>query len=175
MKGKKPGPVALRYLSYRDRTEKEVADHLAKKDFEVSAIASTLEELKRLGYINDERFALNWGRFRMEEKNIGRRRLAMEMKARGLKDDTVERALDTLATEIDEWDLALRAGQKKMSTLGGVDGGTQRRRLAHYLQRRGFATGTVFKVVRELAPHGGGAPLSRESDPEAFSPPPDAD
>ena len=158
MKAARPGPVALRYLSYRDRTKKEVTDHLAKKGFPAIEVQSTVSELARLGYLNDERFALHFGRTRMEGKHFGRRRLAMEMKKRGLAEDTVERALDALAEEIDEWALALKAGEKKLSTLGGLDADKKRRRLAHHLERRGFATDTVYKVVRELTPYRGAPP-----------------
>jgi len=158
VKAARPGPVALRYLSYRDRTKKEVTDHLAKKGFPATLVQSTVSELARLGYLNDERFALHFGRTRMEGKHFGRRRLAQEMKKRGLEDDTVERALDALAEEIDEWDLALKAGEKKLSTLGGLDADKKRRRLAHHLERRGFATDTVYKVVRKLTPYRGAPP-----------------
>ncbi len=174
MKEAKAGPVALRYLSYRDRTVKEVADHLEKKGFQPEAIASTLDKLARLGYLNDERFALTWGRSRLEGKKIGRRRLALELKARGLDQSTVERALAALFTEIDEWDLALSAGQKKLSALGGVDGDKKKRRLVHYLQRRGFSIDTVLKVMREL-PVESATSSGHEANPEAASQAPDPD
>jgi len=158
VKAVRPGPVALRYLSYRDRTKKEVTKHLAKKGFLPGEVQATVEALARQGYLNDERFALHFGRTRMEVKHFGRRRLAMEMKKRGLEEDTILRALDALAEEVDEWDLALKAGKKKLSTLGGLDADKQRRRLAHHLERRGFATDTVYKVVHKLAPYRGAPP-----------------
>ncbi len=149
---KKATPVAIRYLSYRDRSCKEVTAHLTKKGFSETAVQKTVSYLTRLGYLDDERLALSWGRLRIDAKKIGARRLRSELVARGLSKEIVEQALATLFSEVDEWQLALSSARKKLSTMKDVDYEKKRRRLIQFLQRKGFAGDTVMQAVRELAP-----------------------
>ncbi|MGK0180462.1 MAG: regulatory protein, partial [Nitrospinales bacterium] len=51
---------ALRYLSYRDRSELEVTQYLEKKEHPQPVIQQALEALIKLNYINDLKFALEW-------------------------------------------------------------------------------------------------------------------
>ena len=49
---------AFRYLSYRDRTEREMRTYLAGKDFSQPIVDQIVTYLKELGYLDDRRFAL---------------------------------------------------------------------------------------------------------------------
>ena len=53
---KDPMGYALKYLSFRPRTEKEVRRALAKRQVPENDIEDIIEELLRLGYINDRDF-----------------------------------------------------------------------------------------------------------------------
>ena len=64
---------ALRYLAYRDRSERELILYLGKKGHAPSVIQKALQDLAKLNYINDQRFAMEWGRSRIEEKKIWQR------------------------------------------------------------------------------------------------------
>ena len=156
---KKATPVAIRYLSYRDRSCKEVTAHLTQKGFSEISVKKTVSYLTSLGYLNDERLALSWGRLRIDAKKIGLRRLRSELVARGLNKEIVEQALATLFSEVDEWQLALSSARKKLSTMQDVEYEKKRRRLIQFLQRKGFAGDTVIQAVRELAPYPSHSPL----------------
>lgn len=148
--------AALRYLSYKDRSEHEVAERLTRKGHPLPQVRETLAWLKHLGYLNDERFALLWGRARIAAKNIGEYRLRKELSARGLAGAIIEKTARALYSEFNEGDLALSCAQKKLSRLRGIDHQAKYRRLAQYLQRKGFPSDTVFKTVHALIPKGGG-------------------
>ena len=73
---------AFKYLSYRDRSKKEVALYLKKKGHAPPVIQATLHELEKLNYINDNRFAMEWGLWRVEVKRFGKKRLQHELSAK---------------------------------------------------------------------------------------------
>jgi regulatory protein len=149
---KRTQSAALKFLSYRDRSEFEIRERLKQKEFSLTAVQETVGWLARLGYLNDERFALNWSRSRISTKKFGEYRLRRELSAKGLASETIEQTLQTVYSEISEWDLAQSLAQKKLSQLKGVDSKVKSRRLAQYLQRKGFPPDTVFKTVHRLIP-----------------------
>jgi regulatory protein len=147
---KRAQACALRYLSYRDRSEFEVSARLGQKEFAKNIVRETIDWLTGLGYLNDERFALAWSRSRVSTKKFGEYRLRRELAAKGLKSETIEKAMRIVYSESNEWDLAQACAQKKLAHLKGVDPKSKSRRLAQFLQRKGFASETVFKTVKKL-------------------------
>lgn len=147
---KRAKACALRYLSYRDRSEFEISGRLGQKEFSKNSVRETIDWLKGLGYLNDERFALAWSRSRVSTKKFGEYRLRRELSAKGLATEIIEQALRIVYSESNEWDLAQACAQKKLSHLQGIDPKSKSRRLAQFLQRKGFASETVFKTVKKL-------------------------
>ena len=48
---------ALRLITIKDRTEKELRDKLKEKNFDENTIEEEIEFLSNYGYINDKRYA----------------------------------------------------------------------------------------------------------------------
>lgn len=150
---KRAKSVAMRYLSYRARSAFEVSERLRQKEFAKNTIQETVDWLTGLGYLNDERFALAWSRSRISTKKFGEYRLRRELSAKGLAGEIVDQTLRIVYAESNEWDLAQACAQKKLSHLKGIDPKSKSRRLAQFLQRKGFASDTVFKTVKKLIPN----------------------
>jgi len=139
---------AFKYLSYRDRSKKEVALHLEKKGHSPSVIQTTLQELEKLNYINDQRFSMEWGRWRVEVKRFGKKRLQHELSAKGVSSSIIETTLTDLYDSHPEQDLALACANKKMASLHGLEPEKKSRRLAQYLQRRGFSADIIYETLK---------------------------
>ena len=145
--------LALRHLAYRDRSAQEVKSHLVKKEFPLPIVTRVIEWLVDLNYLNDERFAQQWGRFRLESKKWGKYRLKQELLFKGLDPELVEETLSGLYNKVDELELALSCVEKKLPAMKGLDLQKKRRRIAQFLQRRGFGGDAVFKVLDQLFPY----------------------
>jgi regulatory protein len=150
---KRAKACALRYLSYRDRSEFEICERLNQKEFAKDIIQETIDWLTGLGYLNDERFALNWSRSRISTKKFGEYRLRRELSAKGLATEIIEQTLRIVYAESNEWDLAQACAEKKLPHLKGIDPKSKSRRLAQFLQRKGFASDIVYKTVNKLIPN----------------------
>lgn len=139
---------AFKYLSYRERSKKEVVLHLEKKGHSPSVIQTTLQELEKLNYINDQRFAMEWGRWRVEVKRFGKKRLQHELSAKGVSSSIIETALTALYNSHPEQELALACANKKLASLHGLEPEKKTRRLAQYLQRRGFSADIIYEALK---------------------------
>ena len=140
---------AFKHLSYRDRSKKEVAQYLKKKKHTLSVIQTTLQELEKLNYINDERFAMEWSRWRVEVKRFGKKRLQHELSTKGVSFPIIETTLTALYDSHPEQDLALTCANKKLASLHGLEPEKKSRRLAQYLQRRGFSADIIYETLKE--------------------------
>jgi regulatory protein len=139
---------AFKYLSCRDRSKKEVALYLEKKGHTLSVIQKTLQELEKLNYINDYRFAMEWGRWRVEVKWFGKKRLQLELLAKGVSSPIIETTLTDLYDSHPEQVLALACANKKLASLHGLEPEKKSRRLAQYLQRRGFSSDIIYEILK---------------------------
>ena len=139
---------AFKYLSYRDRSKKEVALYLEKKGHTPLVIQTTLQKLEKLNYINDHRFAMEWGRWRVEEKRFSKKRLQYELLAKGVSASIIETTLTDLYDSHPEQDLALACANKKLASLHGLEPEKKSRRLAQYLQRRGFSHDIIYETLK---------------------------
>ncbi len=147
---KKSLSAAYRYLSYRARSYSETQDHLEQKEYPASIVNQTLKNLVQYGYLNDEKFALDWGRSRIANKKFGPYRLRQDLLGKGLARELVDQTLTSLYAEVDEEELAQLAAEKKAHQLRGVDPIVKRRRLIQFLQRKGFPADIIFKTVNHL-------------------------
>ncbi len=139
---------AFRHLAYRDRSKRELAQYLGKKKHAPSVIQKTLQDLVKLNYINDQRFAVEWGQSRVEGKKFGKKRLRHELLAKGVSSHIIETTLDTLYDSHPEQDLSLACANKKLASLHGLEPEKKTRRLAQYLQRRGFSADIIYETLK---------------------------
>jgi regulatory protein len=137
---------AMLYLSYRVRSEKEIRDNLSKHKISEAVIEETLERLRQNGLANDKKFADAWVENRSTFRPRGRRALTLELRQKGIKDSTIESALENL----DEDALAYEAGQKKAGKLRGKEWSGFRKKLSDFLARRGFSYSVIRPIVSRL-------------------------
>ena len=126
---------ALRLLSYRPRSERELRDRLARKEFGKAAIDGALSRLRELGYLDDTAFARFWTETRQASRPRSRRLLANELRRRGVAQSTAEEA----TAEISDEEAAYQAASRRLRSLGGLEYRRFRERLGGFLTRRGFS------------------------------------
>ena len=148
---KKARRHAIRYLVYRDRSRHEITCYLKGKGFSANAVGEALAFLEDNDYVNDPRFALQFGRSRIENKKVGKLRLERELKAKGLESATISGALNSLYEEFDERKIAMVCAKKKLQSFSSNDIEKVRSQLARFLERKGFASSLVYQVVAHLA------------------------
>jgi regulatory protein len=139
---------AYRYLSVRPRSRTEVERKLTEKAFADSVVQTVLADLARLGYINDRNFAGQWARSRIRLRGFGRRRIEQELREKGISRDIIRDTLAGLFRDSPEIDVARREAEKKLRTLVRFEPEVRRRRLAGFLERKGFSSEIIRSIIR---------------------------
>jgi regulatory protein len=137
---------ALRFLSYRPRSEKEVVDNLRKHETPEYIIAEVIERLSETGLIDDVKFTRLWIENRSEFRPRGSYALRAELRQKGIGDDAIESALGG----VDEAVLALQAGRKKAARVKETDEQVFRQKMYGFLSRRGFNYEIITEAVNTL-------------------------
>lgn len=127
---------ALRLLSFRARSEREMADRLGQKGFAPEVADRTVGRLRELGLLNDGALARDMTEVR-RRGGRGDHRIRQELRKRGLPQETIAEALAVGSAE-DHGERAWAALQKRVPRLKGLDRDRAYRRLQGYLIRQGF-------------------------------------
>lgn len=137
---------ALLFLSYRVRSEKEIRQNLLKHEFSEEVIETTLEKLRENNLANDNEFARAWVENRNTFRPRSRRALTMELRQKGLDEETVQAAV----SDVDEQALAYESAQKRVNRLKSLEWGDFRKKMSEYLARRGFPYSVIAPVVTRI-------------------------
>ena len=137
--------AALRFLSYRPRTETEVQSRLRHR-FPAPVVEQVLELLRDEALVDDVRFASQWRASRESHNPRSGWAIRRELLAKGVDGLVAEEAVQ----DIDDEHNAYRAGLKAAGRLGGSDMPTFSRRLWGYLKRRGFSDSLSRRTITLL-------------------------
>lgn len=136
---------AYRLLSFRPRSEKEMAKRLSEK-FEPKTTETALKKLKKKGYVNDEEFVRFW--IENRKKDRGPRALRSELIQKKVSREIIEEALRRLEPEL-FFESAKRLAESK-SKAGSLSKREAYKKIAPYLDRRGYSWEVIKKVINEL-------------------------
>lgn len=146
---------ALRFLSYRPRSEKEVRDNLQKKKASDSIIDLIIKKLQDQKFLNDRDFAKWWIEQRTLVKPTGRRLIKMELKKKGIDKELIDEIFDGIEDVVqNELEMARNLVERKISKYKGLDRQKIYQRLGGFLSRRGFDYDTIRKSIDEFISKG---------------------
>jgi len=134
------------FLSYRARSESEIRKNLQKHEIPEVVIEETLERLRKDGLANDGKFAQAWVENRIAFRPRSRHMMAMELRQKGLDDESMLPALQ----DIDDEALAYEAAKKRSSRFNGLEWIEFRKKLSGFLARRGFSYSVISSVVSHI-------------------------
>ena len=143
---------ALEYCMMRPHSAKEVRDYLYRKTRErrtktgemrpgVSSEVTTrvFDCLLEKGYVNDESFARYWVENRSQTKGVSRRKLQLELRAKGVDSSVIDRQLaDSLRSDDDEIQKVIAKKQRLYP---------DRQKFIQYLMRQGFSYDSITRAL----------------------------
>jgi len=137
---------ALKFISYRPRSEAEVRKNLKKHDIPEEVVTEVIVRLRRSGLVDDEQFAHAWVENRSTFRPRGRRALAAELRQKGVDDE----AIDEVLRGLDEDSLAYQAALKQSRKYGDLEWQAFRQKLGAFLARRGFSYEVAKSVIEQV-------------------------
>jgi regulatory protein len=149
---------ALNFISYRPRSEAEVARRLEKYEIPDEIAEAVMMRLKQNRYVDDSKFAELWVDNRCEFRPRGAYALRMELRSKGVSEDVISLAL----TDLDEEGLALKAARKASRRYDRLTNKDFQQKIYGYLSRRGFKYDIISSTLTVLREEVGGGLESKE-------------
>jgi regulatory protein len=138
---------AVRLLSVRNRSRKELQDRLRQAKFAESVIDYALSEMERLKLIDDAEFARSYGQNRMVTHPVSKRMLERELKFKGLAEDEIQQGVDRAYESQDESQVARQLAGKRKKSVSHLDENKAKKRVYDFLLRRGFSWDVISDIL----------------------------
>ena len=137
---------ALRFVAHRARSEAEVTSYLVRRGYSQAVTEGTLEKLRSFNYLNDERFARDWARSRLENQGYGPKRIEHELETRGIAEALIRAAVR------ETFGHGVEAEQARLILKNNFKGKTLEdpkilRRAATFLQRQGYSNSVISDLL----------------------------
>lgn len=136
--------AALKLLTIKDRTRKEIYEKLCRKGFEPEVIKAVIEQLEQENLINDHRFGEVYFNELWMHSNAGPGKIMVKSRLKGLNAENVEAILNSLSEE-DQIEKIKKIICRKLKT------GDEREKLRiyRYLLSQGFSFKHIKHAFRE--------------------------
>ncbi len=135
---------ALRLLTFRAHSEKELCDKLRMSGAKEEDIERTLEFCRRYGFVNDLQYAKSKAKDLKNLKKYGKRRIEAELYSKGISSEAVSEAVGEL--EFDD-DILKMLVEKKLANnfeKKSID------RCMRYFLYRGYEMSDIRNCIEEI-------------------------
>lgn len=143
--------LALKYLSYRNRSISKVRERLQSKEYDADIIEAVICKLTGEGYLDDRAFTEELTRQRVNIKCWGRLKITADLRRHGVERETITEVVNDLCSDEEELSTATKALTKwlrvkdiKTDTPVSTDNKIKAMR---HLASRGFTTETVRRAL----------------------------
>lgn len=139
--------VALRFISYRSRSAREVQRRLSGR-FSFEVIDAVTNWLIDNRYLDDRQFAIQWKDYRERLNPKGLNLIKGELKKFGISEEIIDDVLLKTDEETNAYNAAIRFARKKLREDLDCSGLT--RLIQPYLKRRGFENGAIRAAIGRI-------------------------
>ena len=141
---------AVKALGRRMRSEAELRRLMGTRaepgERGEAAVRTVVARLKENHYLDDQSFAETYARLRKENEKLGARRVRQDLQQKGIRAEVIEETVDARYGETNEEALAREHLERKRIKKPSNERETAR--VVRRLVAAGFATGTIYKILR---------------------------
>jgi regulatory protein len=137
---------ALRMLSLRGHCERDISNKLRKKGHQLITVEKVVNECKRIGLIDDAKFAKEYTR-ELKENGSGLKMIRQKLFNKGVPRELIDQILEDSFTEDDEFEAAKTALRKKLPSLKREKEPKKRKeKFYRYMISKGFSYEIIQRV-----------------------------
>jgi len=148
---KKAFELGVRYLSYRNRSAKEIKDYLRKKEFDEKAIEKAVQKMQYYGYQNDETYVKEIIRQKGEVAGKGNKMIKNFLLDKGVDEELIEKGLNEHYPRDLEMEVALRQTFKFFKSKEKLPLNQIKSKLSQRLASRGYSFEIIKVCLDELS------------------------
>ena len=139
-----------KYCAYQERCVKDVRNKLKTYDIPQEYRDKILEFLLDNRFVNDERFAKNFVRGKVNQSGWGMNKIRFHLMQKGIDKEIVNEALEQTDEEVYRQRL-IAILNTKAKTVKAENDFEKKRKLAAYAMQKGFEGNLVWEVLNEIA------------------------
>lgn len=130
----------LKYIMFKKRTEQEIRRKFSEEDSEM--LEDVIENLKEIGYINDENYIERAVSEFVNLNNLSIRELKYKLQSKGIKADMIEDYIYNHMDELEEYEInsAKNIIVKKQNSM-------EEQKLIQSLLKKGYRMDSVKKAI----------------------------
>jgi regulatory protein len=141
---------AWRFLARREHSTKELSDKLLHKNFSPADVKFIIEDLINKDYLNNTRFARQLINEEITLKRNGPRLIKANLLKKGIDMSVTDELLAEIYPENRQSENCHWLAGKKLNSLVQLEPEKQKKRLADFLNRKGFTWEIISRVIGEL-------------------------
>lgn len=142
--GKRAKKRAMHLLEQMDRTEQQLREKLQLSEYPARCIEDAIAYVKKFHYLDDERYAETFTRYKKER--MSRQQIKQKLMMKGVSREIIANAIDE-EYDVDERVHIRSILEKKHFSNENVDEG-EFRRIYNFLLRRGFRSNDILKEMK---------------------------
>lgn len=131
-------------LSYRERSCYELKRKLLEKGYNENNITSVIDRLKELAYLDDNRFACKWIKYRLNHKLRGRNLIKKELLAKGIDSKIIDKEINSLIDNEREILNGIKLAEKWLSSKE-----PDLIKLKRFLYNKGFSVEIIQEIIEK--------------------------
>lgn len=140
--------VLLYQLNRSIKSKKQLADILIQREIPDEIAKPLLDRFEEAGLINDATFAEAVVSSRTNTKGLSKSAIQRELRQKGVDEEIVLHVTGELDSEAD-FSRALGLVSRRLRSMTGLQPEVRKRRLAAFLQRKGYSSGIVFTAIKQ--------------------------
>lgn len=138
--------VALKYITIRFRSEKEVREHLSKKGVNKEIIDFIIDSLKKEGYINDDNFAKMFIHDKINLSMDGPYKVRKELEGLGIKENIINSNIEIFDNEIEKEKIN-KIIDKQIKSNHNKSNYILRNKILNYLKNNGYDASLSISII----------------------------
>lgn len=139
--------VLLHQLARSAKSTAQLRKILEQREISSEIAEKVLERFTEVGLIDDAAYAETIVNSRRNYKGLAKSAIKRELNEKGVSQELVEDAVSGITAE-DDFESAKQLATKRFSQMAHLDREVRTRRLAGYLQRKGYASSAVFAAIK---------------------------
>jgi len=140
--------VLLYQLNRSIKSKKQLADILVAREIPDEIAHPLLDRFEDAGLINDATFAEAVVSSRTNTKGLSKAAIQRELRQKGVDEEIILNSTSYLDTEAD-YERALALVERRLRSMTSLQPEVRKRRLAGYLQRKGYSSAVVFSAIKQ--------------------------
>ncbi|MBO0477338.1 recombination regulator RecX [Vagococcus sp. DIV0080] len=140
---------ALSYLNYQLRSEKEIKDHLKKKEISSEGIRYVINKLKEINLLDDLVFAESYVRTVMKTQDKGPQQIKQSLIKKGISEEHIEKSLEQFFFD-DQEEAATKLAIKALRKYQAKSHKEQLQKVRQHLFTKGYSSDVINLVMSNL-------------------------